>query len=82
VPDTDQGAVLHGDGLTERQERILQFEQQWWRRAGAKDQAIRDQFGTTPWRYYAELARIIRLPAALAAHPALVARLTRAAAGS
>src|SRR6266545_4989562 len=30
--------------LTERERDILAFERQWWARAGAKDQAIRDTF--------------------------------------
>jgi hypothetical protein len=30
--------------LTERDRQILAFEKQWWRHAGAKEQAIREQF--------------------------------------
>lgn len=56
---------------------MLQFEERWWRRAGAKDVEIRNRFKVTPTRYYQRLAALIDRPAALAAHPLLVRRLQR-----
>ncbi|MGW4296292.1 DUF3263 domain-containing protein [Micromonospora chersina] len=65
------------DGLTERERRILAFEQQWWKHAGAKEQAIRDTFGLSATRYYQLLNALLDQPAALAAEPVLVGRLRR-----
>jgi hypothetical protein len=65
------------DGLTERERRILAFEQQWWKHAGAKEQAIRDTFGLSATRYYQLLNGLLDRPAALAAEPVLIGRLRR-----
>lgn len=65
------------DDLTERQREILTFEGQWWKYAGAKESAIREQFGCSATRYYQELNALIDQPAALVAHPMLVKRLRR-----
>lgn len=64
-------------GLTGRERDILDFEQQWWRHPGAKEQAIRDRFGLTATRYYRLLNTLLDNPAALAAEPLLVGRLRR-----
>jgi hypothetical protein len=56
---------------------ILAFERRWWRHAGAKEQAIRDDFGLSAARYYQLLGALIDLPAALAHDPMLVKRLQR-----
>lgn len=63
--------------LTEREQRILDFERQWWKHAGAKEQSIRDIFGLSATRYYQLLNQLLDSPAALAAEPVLVARLRR-----
>ncbi|MEU6078256.1 DUF3263 domain-containing protein [Micromonospora sp. NPDC047074] len=63
--------------LTERERGILAFEQQWWRHAGAKEQAIRDTFGLSATRYYQLLNGLLDNPAALAAEPVLIGRLRR-----
>jgi hypothetical protein len=65
------------DGLDEREREILAFERQWWRHAGAKEQAIRDRFGLSATRYYQLLNALLDNPAALAADPVLVGRLVR-----
>ncbi|WP_422751054.1 DUF3263 domain-containing protein [Micromonospora sp. WMMD1219] len=65
------------DGLTERERRILAFEAQWWKHAGAKEQAIRDTFGLSATRYYQLLNALLDQPAALAAEPVLIGRLRR-----
>ncbi|MFY1634515.1 DUF3263 domain-containing protein [Solwaraspora sp. WMMB335] len=70
---TDRAAAPLG----EREQRILDFERQWWKHAGAKEQAIRDTFGLSATRYYQLLNQLLDDPAALAAEPVLVARLRR-----
>ncbi len=74
---TEGGAGTHADGLGEREREILAFERQWWRHAGAKEQAIRDRFGLSATRYYQLLNALLDNPAALAADPVLVGRLRR-----
>lgn len=63
--------------LTEREHEILAFERQWWRHAGAKEQAIRDLFGMSSTRYYQVLNGLLDRPEALAVDPMLVKRLRR-----
>jgi hypothetical protein len=63
--------------LSERDRGILAFERQWWRYAGAKEQAIRDLFDMSATRYYQVLNALIDRPEALAADPMLVKRLRR-----
>ena len=63
--------------LSRRDHEMLTFERQWWRRAGAKETAIRDRFGVTPTRYYQVLNALVDRPDALAADPLLVRRLRR-----
>jgi hypothetical protein len=63
--------------LTERDASILGFERHWWKYAGAKEQAIRDQFGMSATRYYQVLNALIDRPEALAHDPLLVKRLRR-----
>jgi hypothetical protein len=64
-------------GLSRREHEMLTFERQWWRRAGAKETAIRDRFGVPPTRYYQVLNTLVDRPDALAADPLLVGRLRR-----
>ena len=65
------------DGLTRRDRDILAFERQWWRYAGAKEQAIRDLFSMSATRYYQVLNALIDRDEALAHDPMLVKRLRR-----
>lgn len=65
------------DGLSARDRRMLDFERQWWRYAGAKEQAIRDLFGMSATHYYQVLNALLDSPAALAADPVTVRRLRR-----
>ena len=65
------------DGLSRRDREILAFERQWWKYAGAKEQAIRELFDMSATRYYQVLNALIDTPAALAADPMLVKRLRR-----
>lgn len=65
------------EGLTELETRILTFERQWWRYAGAKEQAIRELFGLTSTRYYQLLGALIDRPEAWLFDPMLTKRLRR-----
>ncbi len=71
----DAGDVV--DGLTRRDREILAFERQWWKYAGAKEQAIRELFDMSATRYYQVLNALIDNADALAADPMLVKRLRR-----
>ena len=63
--------------LGERDQQILAFERQWWKYAGAKEQAIRELFDMSATRYYQVLNALIDDPSALAHDPMLVKRLRR-----
>jgi len=63
--------------LSERDRDILSFERQWWKYAGAKEQAVREQFDMSSTRYYQVLNALIDRPEALAFDPLLVRRLRR-----
>jgi hypothetical protein len=67
----------HSESLTARDREILAFERQWWKYAGAKEQAVRDLFDMSATRYYQILNTLIDRPAALAHDPMLVKRLRR-----
>lgn len=66
-----------GSTLTDLESRILDFEKNWWRFAGAKESAIKELFDLTPARYYQALNDLIDRPDALEAAPMLVKRLRR-----
>ena len=70
------GATPEGT-LSERDAEILAFERQWWKFAGAKEQAVRDKFQMSATRYYQVLNALIDKPEALAQNPLLVKRLRR-----
>ena len=72
-----EGKAVEVGPLGERERGILLFERQWWRHAGAKEEAIRRRFGVGPTAYYQLLSRLIDDPAALAHDPMLVKRLQR-----
>jgi hypothetical protein len=63
--------------LSDRDREILAFERQWWKYAGAKEQAIRELFEMNATRYYQVLNALIDNPAALQADPMLIKRLNR-----
>ena len=65
------------DGLSARDQEILAFERQWWKYAGAKEQAIRELFDMSATRYYQVLNSLLDSPDALAHDPMLVKRLRR-----
>lgn len=63
--------------LTEEEAQILGLERQWWKYAGAKDQAISEQLSMSAVSYYRTLNRLIDTEDALAYDPILVKRLRR-----
>src|SRR6187551_3957936 len=71
---TEAGA---GAQLSERDQEILAFERQWWKYAGAKEQAIRELFDMSATRYYQVLNALLDKPEAMAADPLLIKRLRR-----
>ena len=83
----DAATPLHGPGhagpadkqadLSARDREILEFERQWWKYAGAKETAVREQFDMSATRYYQVLNALIDRPEALASDPLLVRRLRR-----
>jgi hypothetical protein len=66
-----------GSNLSDLEVRILDFERQWWKYAGAKDAAIRELFDLSTRSYYELLNNLIDREDALAASPLLVKRLRR-----
>jgi hypothetical protein len=77
APEASAPDAAQQSGLTDLEQRILEFERQWWRYAGAKEQAIRDQFGLSATRYYQTLNALIDTRTALEFDPLLVKRLRR-----
>jgi hypothetical protein len=65
--------------MTNLEHEIMQFESRWWRLAGSKDAAIRDELALAPTRYYQLLHQLIARPDVHAAYPVLVNRLRRRA---
>jgi hypothetical protein len=65
-------------GLDERELAVLDFERQWWKHPGSKEQAVREQFDLSPTRYYQLLNALLDREAALRHDPMLVKRLRRA----
>ena len=65
------------DELSDRDREVLDFERQWWKYAGAKEQAVREKFDMSSTRYYQVLNALIDRPEALAHDPLLVRRLRR-----
>ena len=63
--------------LSDLEMRILDFESNWWRFAGAKESAIKELFDLRAPRYYQLLNDLIDREDALAASPMLVKRLRR-----
>ena len=79
-PDTDappSTVDTPSVGLDERQRAIIDFERQWWKHAGAKEQAIRERFSLSPTRYYQLLNALLDQPEALAYDAVTVSRLRR-----
>ncbi|MGZ2225612.1 DUF3263 domain-containing protein [Glutamicibacter nicotianae] len=61
--------------LDELSQRILDFETQHWKYAGAKEAAISEQLDLQPAHYYQLLNRLIESDRALAHNPMLIKQL-------
>ena len=60
------GTSTERETLSDRDREILEFERQWWKYAGAKEQAIRELFDMSATRYYQVLNVLVDRPEALA----------------
>lgn len=63
--------------LSGDEQAMLAFERSWWKYAGAKESAIREQFGISATAYYQRLGRLMERPEAYMHDPVLVKRLRR-----
>ena len=63
--------------LSDRDRALLDFEAEWRRHVGAKEEAIRADLGLSPARYYQLLGRLIDTTDAQEYDPMLVKRLRR-----
>jgi len=73
----EEASLQLGSNLSDLEVRILDFERQWWKYAGAKDAAIKELFNLSAKQYYELLNNLIDRPDALAASPLLIKRLRR-----
>ena len=73
----EEASLQLGSNLSDLEVRILDFERQWWKYAGAKDAAIKELFDLSTRSYYELLNNSIDREDALAASPLLVKRLRR-----
>jgi hypothetical protein len=73
----NSGSTNSSLGLSDLEFRILEFERSWWRFAGAKESAIKENFDLSAPRYYQILNDLIDRQEALEASPMLVKRLRR-----
>jgi hypothetical protein len=73
----EEASLQLGSNLSDLEVRILDFERQWWKYAGAKDAAIKELFDLSTRSYYEMLNNLIDREDALAASPLLVKRLRR-----
>lgn len=74
---SDPSRLSDRSGLSDRDAQMLALERQWWKYAGAKEQAIRDIFDLSATHYYQILNALIDTDAALTHDPMLVKRLRR-----
>ena len=73
----EETSLQFASPLSDLEVRILDFERQWWKYAGAKDAAIKELFNLSAKQYYELLNNLIDRPDALAASPLLIKRLRR-----
>jgi hypothetical protein len=74
---TQQRAEQGAKELSERDIAMLDFERQWWRFAGSKEEAIRAKFDMNATRYFQLLNALLDSSEALEHDPLLVKRLRR-----
>ena len=73
----EEASLQLGSNLSDLEVRILDFERQWWKYAGAKDAAIKELFDLSTRSYYELLNNLIDREDALTTSPLLVKRLRR-----
>ena len=73
----EEASLQLDSNLSDLEVRMLDFERQWWKYAGAKDAAIKELFDLSTRSYYELLNNLIDREDALAASPLLVKRLRR-----
>ena len=73
----EEASLQLGSNLSDLEVRILDFERQGWKYAGAKDAAIKELFDLSTRSYYELLNNLIDREDALTASPLLVKRLRR-----
>ncbi|ADK29612.1 DUF3263 domain-containing protein [Corynebacterium pseudotuberculosis] len=61
----------------EKQLALLAFEERAPHSLGAKEEAIREELGISPVRYFQSLNRAIDVPEVMSEYPVLTARLRR-----
>jgi hypothetical protein len=57
----EEASLQLGSNLSDLEVRILDFERQWWKYAGAKDAAIKELFDLSTRSYYELLNNLKRL---------------------
>ena len=77
MADTAERVVAATAPLSDRDREVLAFERQWWKYAGAKEQAIKELVDMSATRYYQVLNALIDNPSALETDPMLIKRLRR-----
>jgi hypothetical protein len=63
--------------MTETEMAILDFEREWWRHAGARDQEVARRWGMSASKYDRRLIAIAVRPEAMAYDPLTVRRIRR-----
>ncbi|MGH3442909.1 MAG: DUF3263 domain-containing protein [Nitriliruptorales bacterium] len=77
MSDANGSHEREAGGLDGRDRDILEFEREWWKFAGAKEEGIKERFEISSTRYYQVLNDLIDTEAALEHDPMLVKRLRR-----
>ena len=77
MADTAEVVTAARAALSDRDREVLAFERQWWKYAGAKEQAVKELFDMSATRYYQVPNALIDNPAAPEADPMLIKRLRR-----
>jgi hypothetical protein len=77
TPESFSADTRRESPLSSRDQQMLALERQWWKYAGAKEQAIRELFDLSATHYYQILNALIDTEDALAHDPMLVKRLRR-----
>lgn len=65
------------DELSDLERSILDIERGWWRLAPTREQAIRQELGMSPSKYYLLLSRMLDSPRVWKSDPVLIDRLRR-----